>query len=145
MYCGTYHVKEIPWYTSVPVFLHTPSYLPFLYLTVIMHWFRVCSVLNTLWNILMILGGNVEQDETTCHIQEWQLWLSYFWSYLPLFCYAPNFKEVGGAYCFWVVRPSVRPSIRPSVRSSRFLMHSITLKPWMLLFWNFIYGFLMKK
>ena len=63
--------------------------------------------------------------------------------------YAPNFKEVGGAYCFWVVRPSVcpsvRPSFRPSVRSSSFLMHSITLKPWMLLFWNFIYGFLMKK
>ena len=28
---------------------------------------------------------------------------------------------------------------------SRFLMHSITLKPWMLLFWNFIHGFLMKK
>ena len=22
--------------------------------------------------------------------------------------YAPNFKEVGGAYCFWVVLPSVR-------------------------------------
>ena len=40
---------------------------------------------------------------------------------------------------------SVRPSVRPFVRSSRFLMHSITLKPWMLLFWNFIYGFLMKK
>ena len=32
--------------------------------------------------------------------------------------YAPNFKEVGGAYCFWVVRPSVRPSFRPSVRPS---------------------------
>ena len=30
--------------------------------------------------------------------------------------YAPNFKEVGGAYCFWVVRPSVLPSVRPSVR-----------------------------
>ena len=25
--------------------------------------------------------------------------------------YAPNFKEVGGAYCFWVVRPSVRPFV----------------------------------
>ena len=41
--------------------------------------------LNTLWNILMILGRNVEQDQTTCRIQEWQLWLSYFWSYHPLF------------------------------------------------------------
>ena len=51
--------------------------------------------------------------------------------------YAPNFKEVGGAYCFWVVRPSVH--------SSRFLMHSITLEPGTLLFWNIIYGFLMKK
>ena len=59
--------------------------------------------------------------------------------------FAPNFKEVGGAYCFWVVRPSVRPSFRPSVRSSRFLVHSITLEPWMLPFWNFLYVFLMKK
>ena len=44
--------------------------------------------------------------------------------------YAPNFKEVGGAYCFWVVRPSVLPSFRPSVRPFvTLLMHSITLKP----------------
>ena len=35
--------------------------------------------------------------------------------------------------------------VRPSVRSSRFLMHSITLEPWKLLFWNFLYEFLMKK
>ena len=41
--------------------------------------------LNTLWNILMILGRNVDQDEMMCHIQDWQLWLSYFWSYHPLF------------------------------------------------------------
>ena len=34
--------------------------------------------LNTLWNILMILGRNVNQDKMTCHIQDWQLWLSYF-------------------------------------------------------------------
>ena len=32
--------------------------------------------LNTLWNILMILGRNVEQDQTTYRIQEWQLCLS---------------------------------------------------------------------
>ena len=32
----------------------------------------------TFWNIFMILGRNVEQDETTCHIQEWHIWFSYF-------------------------------------------------------------------
>ena len=30
---------------------------------------------NILWNILMELGRNVEQDEMTCCIQEWQLCL----------------------------------------------------------------------
>ena len=33
---------------------------------------------KALWNIFMILGRNVEQDQTTCRVQEWQLWLSYF-------------------------------------------------------------------
>ena len=33
---------------------------------------------------LMILGRNTEQEETTHHIQEWQHWLSFFWSYLLL-------------------------------------------------------------
>ena len=33
---------------------------------------------NTLWNIFMTLGRNVEQDKATCPIQEWQRWLSYF-------------------------------------------------------------------
>ena len=32
----------------------------------------------------MILGTNLEQDEMICCIQEGN-WLSYFWSYLPLF------------------------------------------------------------
>ena len=41
---------------------------------------------KTLWYTFMILGRNVEQDQTTCSIQEWQLCLSYFWSYLPLLC-----------------------------------------------------------
>ena len=40
--------------------------------------------LNTLWNILMLLGRNVDQDKMTCCIQDWQLWLSYFLSYHPL-------------------------------------------------------------
>ena len=53
-------------------------------------------------------------------------------------CYAPNFKEVGGAYCFSGVCLFFLPSVT-------FVMHSITLKPCMLGFWNFIYGFLMKK
>ena len=44
-----------------------------------------------------------------CSYEQW---------HLNLHCYAPNFKEVGGAYCFWVVRPSVRPSVLPSVRPS---------------------------
>ena len=25
---------------------------------------------KTLWNVFMILGRNVEQDQTTCHVQE---------------------------------------------------------------------------
>ena len=53
------------------------------------------------------------------------------------FSYAPNFKEVRGTYCFWFVHPCVRVL--------RFLMHSITSEPCMQGFWNFIYGFLMKK
>ena len=32
--------------------------------------------------------------------------------------YAPNFEEVGGAYCFWDVCACVHASIRPSVRPS---------------------------
>ena len=38
----------------------------------------------TLWNIFMILFRNVEQDQTTIQVRNWQLWLSYFWRYLPL-------------------------------------------------------------
>ena len=39
---------------------------------------------NTLWNISMVLGRNVEQDQTICLVQEWQFCLSYLWCYLPL-------------------------------------------------------------
>ena len=57
------------------------SYRPLFYLKKILC--LLCN-LNTLWNILMVLGRNVEQDQTTCHVQEWQLCLSYFWLCLPL-------------------------------------------------------------
>ena len=46
----------------------------------------LCKAIITLWNIFMILGRNVEQDEMACHVQEWQLWLSYFWSHLHFLC-----------------------------------------------------------
>ena len=36
---------------------------------------------NTLWDIIMILYSYVEQVITMCHVQEWQLLLSYFQSY----------------------------------------------------------------
>ena len=32
-----------------------------------MHRFSVCYVSRTLWNILIILGSNDEQDQTTSH------------------------------------------------------------------------------
>ena len=68
------------WQLCLSYFWH---YLPLLYLTVISC--PLCKS-KTLWNIFMILGRNVEQDQTKCHIQEWQLCLSYFWHYLPLLC-----------------------------------------------------------
>ena len=42
---------------------------------------------NTLWNIIRIIDKHAEQDKTTCREQEWQLWISYSWSYLFLFCF----------------------------------------------------------
>ena len=49
---------------------------------------------NTLQNIFIfiILVRNGEQDETTCWVQEWQLWLFYFWSYYLLFCFWNRFR-----------------------------------------------------
>ena len=62
-------------------FLDGWSYLPLFYLKKISC--PLCN-LNTLWNISVVLGRNVEQDQTTCRVQEWQLCHSYFWLYLPL-------------------------------------------------------------
>ena len=39
---------------------------------------------NNLLNISIVLGRNVEQDQTTCHVREWQLCLSDFRHCLPL-------------------------------------------------------------
>ena len=44
--------------------------------------FRVPTV--TLWNVIMILHSYVEQVMMMCHVQEWQLSLTYFLSYFPL-------------------------------------------------------------
>ena len=74
---------------------------------------------------LFSLKNKIKIKSLDCRLL--QIWLGSLrvnvWGIVDMFLfnYAPNFKEVGGAYCFWVVRPSVRPS--------RFLMHSITLKP----------------
>ena len=57
--------------------------IPFLCLNLIL-----CPFCNssTFWIIFILLGRNVKQDETTCCLQEWQLWLSYFWIYLLFLC-----------------------------------------------------------
>ena len=47
--------------------------------------------LKTVWNVLMILYSYVEQVMKLCHIQEWQLSLSYFLSYFPLIIFRCNF------------------------------------------------------
>ena len=52
--------------------------------------------------------------------------------------YATNFEKLEGHIASGAF-------IHPSIHSSRLLMHDITLETWMLLFWNFLYGFLMKK
>ena len=59
------------------------SYHPFLCLNLIS-----CPFCNskTLRINLSLLSRNVEQDETMYCVQEWQLWLSYFLSYLPFLC-----------------------------------------------------------
>ena len=63
------------------------GFLSFWVITLCFIWKKISCLLcnsNTLRNISMVLGRNVEQDETTCHVQEWQCCLSYFCRYLPL-------------------------------------------------------------
>ena len=150
------------------------------------HWRRrktscpLCN-LNTLWNILMMLGRNLNQDEMTCCIQDWQHWLSYFWSYHPLFylkkilCPLCNSNALWNSslvlgrnveqaqmtchvqewqLClsyFWRYLPLLYLTViihwfhLGIFTIAHFLMHSISFELYMLGFWNFIYGFLMKK
>ena len=54
----------------------------------------------------------------------------------------PTLKKVGGHIASGLSVSSFVPSF---VRLSRFLVHSITLEPGVLMFWKFIYGFLLKK
>ena len=74
------------------------SYFTFLHLNLISC--LLCNS-NTLRNVLLIFGRNIEQGEVRCCMQERQLWLSYFWSYLPclnlISCPFCNFKT------FWII------------------------------------------
>ena len=70
------HIEE--WQLSHWYFL---SYFPLMVSDAIL-----CPLhnLKTVWNIIMILDGYVEQVMTICRVQDWQLSLSYFLSYFPL-------------------------------------------------------------
>ena len=71
---------------------------------------------------------------------------AYSRSYLTTIFMPPTSKKLEGHIASGTfVRACVRACVRASVRALRFLMHSITSKPYMLGFWNFIYGFFMKK
>ena len=90
--------------------------------------------LKTLWNILMKLGRNVDQYVMTCHIQDWQFWLSYFRRAHPLFYYAPSYsKNSGRALSVTPVRP-IRPFICMSVPIR---VWAITPKQYEIYLWNF--------
>ena len=66
------------WQLSLSYFL---SYFPLIISDAISCPFHNLKIV---WNIIMILHSHVEQVMTMCHIQEWQLSLSYFLSYFPL-------------------------------------------------------------
>ena len=67
--------------------MRTPRFNTFWVISPLLLFYAYSSPLcnlNTLWNIIMILHGYVERVMTMCHVQEWQLSLSYFLSYFPL-------------------------------------------------------------
>ena len=84
------------------------------------------------------------------HVYMLSIWLCTLKTFILFVClilyvsvnnsYAPHVGTVKGAYCFRLVRPCVRASVRASVRVS--VTNFITCK---IHFWNFIYGFLIKK
>ena len=90
----TCHIQEM---TTLAFFWNYP---PFLCLNLIS---SLLSNTNTLWNILMILGRNVEQEEMTFWIQEWQLWLSYIWSYLPFMCLKFSLCLLCNSNTLWII------------------------------------------
>ena len=55
--------------TTLAFFFYFWSYVPILCLNLISCLELLCNT-NTLGNILMILGTNVDQDEMTCCVQE---------------------------------------------------------------------------
>ena len=79
------------WQVCLPYFCCYLSFL--LYLTLIMYWFSVCYVSRTLFGIFwfLILGSNEEQDQTICHIQEWQLRLFLLLELSPLLVFEFDF------------------------------------------------------
>ena len=90
-------------------------------------WFLVHSVTRIpFWNTLMIFGRNLEQDEMRCCVQERQLWLSYFWSYLPFLV------SLGGSVGCTVRLETRRLQVQPPPRSATFFRGDWS--------WNIFYG-----
>ena len=59
---------------------------------------------NTLWNILMMLNGtNVEQDEMTCCVQEWQL--GRYWGDICFFSKNPFLFQPLSCWINWNAMP----------------------------------------
>ena len=132
--------------------------LGYLLLFCFWNWFHVRSVTNTLRNILMVFGRNVEQDEITCHEQEWQLCFSYFCCYLPLlyltmilhlFRFSSVSRKPFGKYlwcttgwcisCTWMITLAFLPlELLPLLVWMWFCVPSVTQKPFGIFWWYLI-------
>ena len=79
------YVEQVMWMCPIQEWQLSLSYF-LSYFPLIISYAISCLLynLNTLWNIIMILHSYVEQVMMMCHIQVWQLSLSYFLSYVPL-------------------------------------------------------------